>query len=43
MMKRDIVKQCCNSKCKNTFYVKYYQSHLELQCQECINKKNKEQ
>ena len=34
--------ECCNSKCKNIIFVEDYQLHLQLQCQECINKRNKE-
>lgn len=35
-------KDCVNSKCKNIVYVEDYQLHLSLQCQECIDKRNKE-
>lgn len=35
-------KECINSKCKNIIFVEYYQLHLPLQCQSCINKRNKQ-
>jgi hypothetical protein len=34
-------KECCNSKCKNIFYVSLDKLHLLLICEECQNKNNK--
>ena len=34
-------KDCVNSKCGNIIYVEDSKLHLMLQCQECINKKDK--
>lgn len=39
-MRTTVPKECCNSKCKNIIFVEKHNSHLELQCQKCINKKN---
>ena len=33
------VKECVNSKCKNTFYVDISKLALPIQCKNCINKK----
>lgn len=36
------VKECVNSDCNNTFYVKDNQLHMCLQCTECIERRKKE-
>lgn len=35
MSKKDKPKECCNSKCKNIFYVPDHELHLPLICEEC--------
>lgn len=34
-------KQCCNNNCTNVFFIEKYRLHLDLQCQTCIDKRNK--
>ena len=36
-------KECINNNCKNVFYVKEHELQLPLQCQSCIDKKNKKE
>jgi hypothetical protein len=35
-------KDCVNRNCKNIVYVPDYQLHMLLMCEECINKKEKQ-
>ena len=35
-------KECINSNCKSGFYVPTHLIHLCLQCQNCIDKKDKQ-
>lgn len=34
-------KECIISECRNVFYVEFNELHLPLQCEECIEKRNK--
>jgi len=35
------VKECCNSKCTNFFFVKEHEFFQRDLCDECVNKKEK--
>ena len=36
---RDKPKECVNNTCKNIMYVPYYNMHLLLECDKCVNER----